>query len=207
MAPRGPTSSRPRAGRRHRPGALLLAALLVVGAAGVGCSRGDPWTEPVWSTSAAAYTTWHSRVAENMPAERRKQVDQALQDIRFKIMGDRAATGSAAIEGELRRRIDGRPLREVVQWGVELRLERLRGEFAGLKGAMNANLRLVTRPGDSESRRHLDGVEARQKQRLDDLSAAITAAEQELAPLAAATGRTFAGAGAGEPDRKPELIK
>ncbi len=189
--------------RRPARSALALAAFAVV--AWSGCSRGDPWTEPVRASSAAAYTTWHSRVSESVPADARKQVEQALQDIRFKIMGDRAATGSAEIEGELRRRIDGRPLREVVQLGVELRLERLRGEFNGLKQAMNANFRLVTRPGDVDSRHHLEGVEARQKKRLDDLGAQITQAERELAPLAAATGRTLVAVDAGATDTKPEL--
>jgi len=189
-------------------GLLAAVAALAVAALGAsGCSRGDPWAEPVKASSAGAYTAWHSRLSESVPAETRKQVEQALQDIRFKIMGERAATGSAGIEGELRRRIDGQPLRHVVQLGVELRLERLRGEFNGLKQAMNANLRLVTRPGDLESRHHLEGVEARQKQRLDDLGAQIAQAERELAPLAAATGRTFVAVDAGATDVKPELRK
>ena len=204
-----PGASVVRTARRVSPRAVLgiVAALALAALGGTACSRGDPWVEPVKASSAAAYTAWHSRMSESVPADARKQVEQALQDIRFKIMGERAATGSAGIEGELRRRIDGQPLRHVVQLGVELRLERLRGEFNGLKQAMNANLRLVTRPGDVDSRHHLEGVEARQKQRLDDLGAQIAQAERELAPLVAATGRTLVAVDAAATDVRPEMKK
>jgi CRISPR/Cas system CSM-associated protein Csm2 small subunit len=57
-----------------------------------------------------------------------------------------------------------------------------------LEEAVNQNADLVTRPGDTESRRHLDELRGRQLARVEKYREEIAATERELAPLLAKTG-------------------
>jgi hypothetical protein len=90
-------------------------------------------------------------------------------------------------------------LREVVQLGYELRIARLTSEMAGLAEAMRKNANLITRPGDLESRHHLDGLSERQAVRVGQYRADLAAAERELASLFAVTGRRFLDSDPGFP--------
>jgi hypothetical protein len=85
--------------------------------------------------------------------------------------------------------VHGRPLREVVQLGYELRVSPAEEELTGLEDAMTQNAQLVTRPGDIASKQHLEGLRERQTGRRDKYREEIAAAEKELAPLLAKTGR------------------
>ncbi|MBL9210895.1 MAG: hypothetical protein JNL92_10540 [Opitutaceae bacterium] len=169
-------------------------ALLVLSA----CQR-DPLDRKVSAATPTAFSVWRSSVDSDSGLEVRRRVADALLEIRFKIAGDRelqrltdAETRAAiSIDDAVRAKVDGRVLREVVQWGYELRVDRLTSELAGLEEAMRKNANLITRPGDIESRHHLDGLRDRQAARVAQYRADLAAAERELAPLLATTGRRF----------------
>ena len=110
----------------------------------------------------------------------------------MKITGDRDSkrrkgevvdTSTASVNEALCEQVNGKPLREVLQLGYELRVARLITELAGLEDAMNKNAQLLTRPGDLESRHHLDGLRERQMVRVEKYRADLAAAERELAPF------------------------
>ena len=111
----------------------------------------------------------------------------------------------------LAERVNGRRVGEMLQLGSELKVRRLSTELAGLEDAMNKNAQLVTRPGDLESRHHLDGLRDRQKVRVDKYREELAAAQKELAPLLQASGRRLLEAEdipvVNAPDDAPQLLK
>jgi hypothetical protein len=169
-----------------------LAALLALSA----CQR-DPLDRTVSAATPTAFSVWRSSVDSNSGLETRRRVADALLEIRLKIAGDRelqrltdAETRVAtSVDDALRAQVDGRRLREVVQLGYELRVARLTAELAGLEEAMRKNANLITRPGDVASRQHLDGLRDRQAARVAQYRTDLAAAERELAPLLAVSGR------------------
>lgn len=185
--------------------AARLAAALVVKSVGLallggasGCQR-DPLDRAVTADTRVAFDQWQARLGAG-GAETRRQFGEAVQEIRLAAMGERevkramgepAASGTEEIEQALRKRIHGRPVREVLQLGYELRVWRLRTELFGLEEAMAKNALLTTRPGDVDSKRHLDGLRERQAARVANYRADLAAAERELAPLQAASGRVL----------------
>jgi hypothetical protein len=172
-----------------------VAALLVLGVLGA-CQR-DPLDRKVSAATPTAFSVWRSSVDSDSGPEMRRRVADALLEIRLKIAGDReqqrltdAETRAAgSIDDAVRAKVDGRVLREVVQLGYELRVARLTSELAGLEEAMRKNANLITRPGDVESRQHLDGLRDRQAARAAQYRADLAAAQRELAPLLAVSGR------------------
>jgi hypothetical protein len=164
-----------------------------------GCAPSDPLDRVVSVPTASRFATWRSAVASDSSAALRQQVENALQEIRVDASADRQrrrilgepvkSAGTEDVDEAVRSRVDGKPLREVVQLGCELRLRRLTNELKGLEEAVNQNAGLVTRPGDGESRRHLDELRGRQLERVAKYREDIAATERELAPLLAKTGR------------------
>ncbi|MEO6245847.1 MAG: hypothetical protein ABIQ12_10470, partial [Opitutaceae bacterium] len=64
-----------------------------------------------------------------------------------------------------------------------------RAELAGLADAVDKNTQLLTRPGDTEARRILDELRARQMTRLKNYREDLTVAERDLAPMLKTRGR------------------
>jgi hypothetical protein len=93
----------------------------------------------------------------------------------------------------------------VVQLGYELRVRRLTQELAGLEDAMSKNAQLVTRPGDVDSKQHLEGLRDRQATRREQYREDIAAAEKELAPLLAKTGRRLVDVSTDTLDTSPRV--
>ena len=163
------------------------------------CAPSDPLDRVVSVPTASRFAIWRSSVASDSSAATRQQVEAALQEIRIDAAADRQrrrilgepvqASGTEEVDEAVRSRVDGRPLREVVQLGCELRLRRLTNELKALEEAVDQNAQLVTRPGDGESRRHLEELRGRQLARVEKYREEIAAAERELAPLLAKTGR------------------
>ena len=91
-----------------------------------------------------------SRFREKNDAVRKLQIRQNIAGNRELSRGfeDPGVPGKEAIDAALCRRIDGRPLRDVLQLGLEFRVLRLQQELAGLENAVKQNAQLVTRPGD-----------------------------------------------------------
>jgi hypothetical protein len=184
---------------RGLAGGLMLVALAA-------CQR-DPLDRKVSAGTPTSFAVWRSGVDSGSGMETRRRVADALLEIRFKIAGDREiqrltdaeARVATSIDDAVRAKVDGRVLREVVQLGYELRIARLTSEMAGLEEAMRKNANLITRPGDLESRHHLDGLSERQAVRVGQYRADLAAAERELASLFAVTGRRFLDSDPGFP--------
>lgn len=196
-----------------RASSLAIIAL-VSGVWLAGCARGDPWERKVSARNPAAYETWQGGVAEAFSADDRRRIDEALQEIRIRIMADRAIKrvkgelpAAGSIDDALREKINDQPLREVVQLGCELRLNRLRAELAALDQAMAENAQLTTKPGDLESRHHLDGLRERQQTRVEKYREEIAATERELAPLAKATGKVLTSVPSDTLDVQPARVE
>ena len=165
-----------------------------------GCAPSDPLEQKVSATTADRFATWRAHIMSDSGAETRRRVEEALQEIRLQVagerelkraMGERVTSGTDVIDEAVRERVNGRRLVEVLQLGYELRVRRLKEELAGLQDAMSKNAQLITRPGDLESKHHLEGLQERQRARVEKYRADVAAAEKELAPLAARTGRTM----------------
>lgn len=177
-----------------------------------GCAPSDPLDQRVSAATADRFATWRAHIMSDSGPETRRRVEEALQEIRLQFagerelqraMGERVASGTDVIDEAVRARVNGRPLVEVLQLGYELRVRRLKQELAGLEDAMSKNAQLVTRPGDLESKHHLEGLQERQRVRVEKYREDIAAAEKELAPLAARTGRTMIERAADSPDEMP----
>lgn len=170
-----------------------------------GCAARDPLEQTVSVTTPGRFAAWRAQIASDSGSETRRRVEEALQEIRLNVAGERelqrtlgekVVGGSEAIDEAVRQRVDGRRLVEVLQLGYELRVRRLKEELAGLEDAMSKNAQLVTRPGDLESKHHLEGLQDRQRVRVEKYREDLAAAEKELAPLMARTGKRMLGVAA-----------
>ena len=177
-----------------------------------GCDSRDPLERVMSVPTVNRLAAWRSHVASDYNVETVKRIEEALQEIRLAItgeqelkrqMGEKVTGGSDAISEAVRQRVDGRTLREVLQLGFELRVRRLKEELAGLEDAMSKNAQLVTRPGDLESKHHLEGLRDRQTVRVENYRADIAAAERQLAPLIEKTGRRLLDVSGGGSDATP----
>ena len=181
------------------PVRAILVMALAAGAllAPAGCGSRDPLERTVAVPTATRFAAWRSHVESDSGPELRRQVEDALQEIRLRVAGEREVkrvmgeaieVGSASIDEGLRARIDGQPLREIFQLAYELRVRRLAEELAGLEDAMSKNAQLTTRAGDYESKQHLETLRDRQMGRVAKYREDLAAAEKQLAPLLAKTG-------------------
>lgn len=189
----------------------LLTLLLASSA----CQRGDPLDRKVSVPTPSAFAAWRWEIASDGAAPLRRQVTAALLEIRFHNEGNRALDRimagpdasppiGADVDEAIRQRIDGRSLREVLQLGAELRVRRLKSELAGLEYAVEQNAKLVTKPGDLESKHHLEGLRERQLARVAKYKEDLAEAERELAPLRAHSGKSLLPE---EPEPAPERIR
>jgi hypothetical protein len=178
--------------RKRWLGALAASCLALAG-----CQR-DPMEKTISAATPTAFATWQSRIASDSNSEFRQRVTEAVQEIRLsvaaerevkRVLGEPITPGNEEIDAGVRKTIDGRPLREIVQRGYELRVRRLRQELVALEQAMAQNAQLVTRPGDVASKQHLEGLRDRQAVRVAKYKEDLAAAERELEPLAKASGR------------------
>lgn len=198
---------------------LLLLFAIGLGLGLVGCAPSDPLDRMVSAPTAGRFAAWRSHIVSDSGAETRRRVEDALQEIRQDLTGTRelkrakgeaVSSGPAEIDEALRQRVDGHSLRDVVQLGLELRVNRLTSELAGLEKAMSQNAQLVTRPGDLESRHHLDAVRERQQVRVETYRTDLAAAERELAPFLKSRPRlldALAPPPTDSPDEMPERVK
>ncbi len=182
----------------------LLGFVLIFGG---GCGASDLMDQTVSAKSPVAFNAWQSRFASRASSDERRQFETALQEIRYKIMADKEATGSDPISDALRKKVHERSVREVLQLGGELRLLRLLKEHAALHAVMRQNAMLQTREGDKASEDYLVQFHQKQLARLEKLEAEIEAADRELAPLMDVTRRSLLPTTEGETDQGPLMLR
>jgi hypothetical protein len=178
-----------------------------------GCTR-DPLDKTVLAKKQSDYESWRASIASDSGPDLRRRVEEAMQEIRMKAAADltRGKTGQGAvavpaIDEAMRKEIDGRPVREVLQLGYEYRVQRLKKELAEFESAMKENAQLTTKPGDLESKHYLEALRSRQTARLEKYREELTAAERELEPLMKASGKTLVPPVTDKPDQMPERAK
>jgi hypothetical protein len=193
--------------------AVPVAIALVLGVAA--CQRGDPLDGTVRAPTPRALTAWRAQVTTDTSVETRRRVEEAFQEIRLRVSGNReikrhmgepVAVGPDVIDEGVCQKVDGKRLREVVQLGYEFRVERLKMELAALEDAMKQNAQLVTKPGDLESRHHLDALRERQTVRVEKYRTDLAAAGAEVATLLKTTGRRMVEPATDKPDQMPERV-
>jgi hypothetical protein len=192
----------------------LVCAWLAFGV--TGCAPRDPLERVISVPTVNRLTAWRSHAASDYNVDTVRRIEEALQEIRLSIsgeqelkrqMGERVTGGTEAIDEAVRVRVDGRTLREVLQLGYELRVRRLKEELVGLEDAMSKNAQLVTRPGDLDSKHHLEGLRDRQGVRVEKYQADIAAAESYLAPLIRKSGRRLLETSTGSSEQLPLRIQ
>jgi hypothetical protein len=195
---------------KTRPEVAFHLAILAVAFALAGCQR-DPLEKKVSAASASAFATWRSSIMSDSGADLRRRTEEALQEVRMKSAAgllagksDKKGTvGVDAIDEAMRKQIDGLPLRDMLQLGYELRVQRLKTELAGLEDAMKENAQLVTKPGDLESKHHLEALRGRQMARVQKYRDDLAAAERELEPMKKASGKVMIEPVTDKPDEMP----
>ncbi len=90
------------------------------------------------------FEMWHGDVLERLDPEQKKDLEEALQEIKFHVMAN-GASGGSAVEQGLIARIDGMTVREVLVLGLGWKLERAEKEQADLKAAIPYNSQAVHR--------------------------------------------------------------
>lgn len=168
----------------------LLGCLLGLLAFGwVGCGPRSPLDRKLETASGLQFTQWRARLARAWTPAEDRHFEQALQEVRVYITSRGIASGSDPVAAALREQLAGLTVREVLQLGGEIRLQRLEAEHAALAEVLQMNSLLQTREGDTASERHLVDVHRRQMSRLEKLETEIGATRAELTQLRAATGR------------------
>ncbi len=162
---------------------LLGGVVLAFGLAA--CGPTDPLAGTIDAKSDSSWTRWQQRNTGGFSPELAKEFAAALQDVRLAIMAERAASGREGIEEELRRRLDGKTVREVLILGYTGRRKRLAVEEAELHLVRQANGWLVTKPGDATSARSLGTLRERQERRAETLAAEMAGAAKRLTELGA----------------------
>jgi transcription elongation GreA/GreB family factor len=149
----------------------------------VGCQRSDRFSQKVEADSPVAFAIWRAHLADDFSVQERAELEAALQEIKFAVMGEHEATGSAGVDDVVRGRISGRTVRETLQLGYEMKFARLDSERATLELIIQKNARLRTRPDDTLSADYLAGQREQQSARLEKTIREIAATEEKLSRL------------------------
>jgi hypothetical protein len=145
-----------------------------------GCAR-EPLTElKIHAESPIRFAMWRVDVSDRLNREQWRLFDQAMQERKFRIMQNGAASGSAGVDEALMSEIDGKLLYDMVQPSLQARLNRLTLEKAELEARIAANTRLKTREGDYDSAQVLRDTIATQTLRARKLDYQIADAIDDL---------------------------
>jgi hypothetical protein len=155
---------------RSRRGAAQSAARALAGAlaclAAQACSPGDPLDSRVEAGDYVTYSMWRSGAAGRLTPLQLADLDEAVQEMRFHVMAEGKVSGSAAIEDEMLRLLNGRTVRGALQVGLGWELERAAAEKSALDASMRQNALMRTKPGDTASADYLADLSDRQATRL-----------------------------------------
>jgi len=154
-------------------GALALCAMC-------GCHRASPLDQKVPAKSPIDLTWWRLNKRESLNQDQWSDLDDAIQEIKIRMMIDKIASGSTAVDEAMRERIDNRAVREILQIGFRSKYDRLNIERAQLEVLMHENADVRTRPGDTESAEELRYRRKAQSDDLEILTKKIAQCESKL---------------------------
>ncbi len=173
-----PTSRSSRAPLRRLRFALgLLLPLLLAACSG----PADPLDAEINARSAMNFLAWQNSHEERLGPAAKKEFDEALQELRFELMGRARPVAAARMEETLRAELHGQTARSVLVRAWQRKHLRLVEERLLLRGIVriNANGEAL----DPETERKLEFTLQRQVARLDQLEEEITWLEKRLAAL------------------------
>ena len=156
---------------------LVLAVVLT------GCQPADPLARKVTASSPIDYATWRSSAAEKLPAETCRDFDDIVQEMKFNVMANQQASGSAGIDDATRAKLHGRTVSEILAAGYQMKIARLESERNELESFIKSNATLRTRPGDTASADFLADKSRRQSKQLDALVTQWKLAKEKQALL------------------------
>ena len=178
---------------------LLLGLAFVLAALSASCQRGDPAQHPVTAATVTEFTRWRTGLSDKLSAEQWREFDLVVQEIKLRVMADKEATGSEAVDAAMRKRIHGKTLSQVLALGTDYKIQRLTADRAELARTLEQNTSMRGKAGDTAAGKHLDSLRERQQARLERLDAEIAGLQQRLKGLNG-TGAA-AASGVSAPDK------
>lgn len=163
----------------RRTFALCLAGFALLGSAG--CRPAEEWNI-VRSRSGLEFQQWRAAAIHQMTPAERDELDALVDELRWSETPPLTKEAVYAL-------IDRKPLADVLRLGYEARIRRLDPLWGELKGAVDSNALLMTKPGDSAAALALQRYQREQHARLEKLGAQLHEAEKRFAEL---TGRPAA---------------
>jgi len=106
--------------------------------------------------------------------------DEAIQEVRLKIMTEKVATLSNDVDEALWLKIHHRPLCEVMQEGFQFRLARLTVDREELAKVLAMNSALRTKRGDTASADFLKNLRQDEAEQIAALDAKIAKVQEQL---------------------------
>lgn len=165
---------------KHRSTRLRVLIWLTVSAALCGCHPSNPLDRKIVASSAIDFVGWRADAGGSLDGEQWRDLDEAIQEIKFRMTIDHIASGSDAVDNAMCERINGRTVREVLIFGYKSMLDRLNIERTESIKVISTNARLVTRPGDTASADYLREKRKVQSDALDVITNKIGQIEAKL---------------------------
>jgi hypothetical protein len=129
------------------------------------------------------FAMWRSKHGYDLTPKEWTLFDQAIEELKLKIMLEGQASGSEAVDAALRASIDGMKLGEAMQSGLQLRVKRLSADKSLLEESLVANSHLKLKPGNEEKARMLADKIQEQSDRLAKLKETVAETEADLHAL------------------------
>ncbi|MGH8273822.1 MAG: hypothetical protein ACRES9_06160 [Gammaproteobacteria bacterium] len=155
-------------------GIFALAAL-------IGCSGSDPLDQKVDAGSAHDFAMWRQRESDRLTNQQGDALNNAIDALKLKAQAQ-GATGDA-IDENLRKDIDGKTVREVMQLGYSWKLATLDEQRSYVDSFLKQNADLTTKPGDTASADYLATRRDEQTARRRALDLQISELTEEIKAL------------------------
>jgi hypothetical protein len=161
----------------HGIGAILLLAIgLMISA----CNRKPPLEQIVAAPSDSGLMMWKADVAGDFTRQEWQDFDAAVQEIKYGVMIDGEASGSAGVWTATLQKLDGLSVREVLKLGLSHKLERITQDREKFAEYVTHNEQVRVRPGDEDSVDYLRTLREHQDRRIALVSEQIRATEEIL---------------------------
>jgi len=161
---------------------LSLFWLLPVLAVSAGCSKG-PLDSPVSARNYTQYAMWKSDIDPSLTDGQRRALADAESEIKLGIQINSGGGGPEGIDAAYFEAIDGRTLRDVLQQGLNPKIDRLELESSAYGKVLDLDATIETREGDLPSADYLKTEIASKRDALQRDRDAIHAAREQLKEL------------------------
>ncbi|MDO8542163.1 MAG: hypothetical protein Q7S40_17125 [Opitutaceae bacterium] len=171
---------------RTRPAFTVMIFRLALAAAAfatAGCTPTPLMERKIPAESSSAFASWQGRMRGDFNTAQWADFEEALQEIKLKLMADNEASGTDKVNEVMRSKINGRTVREVLQLGYTAKLWRFGVERSELERMIKENATLLTKPGDTASAEYLERKHRDQTARLNKVIEQIRVTQEKLGAL------------------------